>query len=150
MATASEWLLAHVENDHTRLLSRLGSLDNCLDTILYRGESWPRQRGYGALQIRCQELLDTLRAHIPAEEELFDKLAGHGDMRALLIRLREEHEALLGLLEEILGSLEKTLRGESSADDLVTLQAKARALSGALQDHIDLENRMVLPQVEAT
>lgn len=149
MPTASQWLTAHVKGDHTRLLQRLCSLDHCLDNILYYGEVWPEQRGLGGLRIRCRELHETLCSHIPAEEKLFKQLAKRGELQPLLGRLQGEHRDLLRLLKEILERLEAAMAGAPDPAVILGLQEKVRALSAALQEHIALENRSVLPLLAA-
>jgi hemerythrin-like domain-containing protein len=149
VTTAGQWLTAHVMGDHARLLERLRSLDHCLDNILYHGAVWPEQRGLGGLRIRCRELHETLCSHVPAEERLFNQLAERGELEPLLRRLHGEHQELVELLEEILQSLDAAMAGAADTEVVLGLQEKVRSLSAALQEHIALEDRSVLPLLAA-
>jgi len=144
MPTSREWLLSHVVGDHERLLERLHSLDRALETISRYGKVHPPKRGFGGLRLRCLELQETLRVHIPAEEKLFAQLEGKPEWRPLLERLQREHRAVRVLLEETLEELNGLASSEPPVRGLATLKDKVRVLSVALQDHIATENRTVL------
>jgi len=150
MATASEWLSGHVKRDHEWLLGRLRSLDNCLDNILYFGELGGDMRGFAGLRLRCQELREVLAQHIPEEEKAFARLEGRAEVRPLLAALTHEHRALGTVLEQVMKTLEALRDGDQLPEDLFTLQERVRKLSAALQHHIQTENEMVLPLIEAT
>jgi len=150
MGTASEWLSGHVKRDHEWLLGRLRSLDNCLDNILYFGELGGDMRGFAGLRLRCAELREVLAQHIPEEERAFARLEGHAEVRPLLAALTHEHRALGAVLEQVLKTLDALRSGDPLPEDLFTLQDRVRKLSGALQHHIQTENEMVLPLIEAT
>jgi len=147
MPTKGQWLLAHVTSDHQRLLERLRSLDRCLDNILYQGEVCSEQRGLGGLRLRCREFQESLSGHIPEEEKMFARLEADEDLRPLLARLREEHRALTRVLTEMVATLDALVKGGLVTEDLVSLQGRVQALSAALQDHIAIENRLVLPRL---
>ncbi len=147
MATPAEWLTSHVKHDHERLLERLRSLDHCLDTIFYYGEVCSDVRGFGGLRLRCQELRETLREHIPEEEKMFERLKGRGEAGRLVERLLLEHRALTASLEACLQTLDTLHDGEVRPEDLFDLQDRVRRLSGNLQRHITTENQLILPLI---
>ena len=129
MTTPREWLLAHVAGDHQRLLERLRSLDHCLETSFYVGAVHPEKRGLGGLRLRCRELKETLRVHIPAEEKMFAELEGREEWRPLVGRLRQEHQTLRKLLDETLEKLDQLAGDQAPDEDLQPLQEKVRTLS---------------------
>lgn len=145
MATPAEWLNSHVKHDHERLLERLRSLDHSLDTIFYYGEICSDVRGFGGLRLRCQELREILREHIPEEEKMFERLKGRDEAGRLVARLLFEHRALTASLEACLETLETLNQGEVRPEDLFALQERVRALSTNLQRHITFENERILP-----
>jgi iron-sulfur cluster repair protein YtfE (RIC family) len=147
MPTQGQWLVAHVTSDHERLLERLHSLDRCLDNILYQAEVCGERRGLGGLRTRCRELQESLSGHIPEEEEMFARLDVDEDLRPLLARLRDEHRALTRALTEMVAGLDALVKEGLVAEDLLALQGRVQALSAALQDHIAIENRLVLPRL---
>lgn len=148
MVTPSEWLSWHCRRDHEWLLSRLRSLDHCLDEIFYYGEVCSDLRGFGGLRRRCQELQETLRQHIPEEEEMFSALKDQQQLRPLLLRLVEEHRIIHRELESTLDALDALVNGDLLPQDLFTLQDRVRAFSATLQEHINTENESVLPLLQ--
>ena len=149
MTSNSERLTWRCRRDHEWLLERLHSLDNCVDNLYYYGEVCSDLRGFGGLRQRCQEIIDTLRQHMPEEEQVFADLENRGELRPLLDRLVEEHRIIARELEAILSSLESLVNGELLPEDLFTLQDRVRALSATLQDHIATEDRLVMPLLAA-
>ncbi|MBI2956751.1 MAG: hemerythrin domain-containing protein [Acidobacteria bacterium] len=149
MATKASKRVGHIEREHEWLLERLRSLDNCLDNILYFGEACADLRGFGGLRLRCLELQQALREHIPEEEQVFAGLEGRGASESLLTLLRAEHRTLARDLEGALETLDALLDGALLPEDLFRLQDRVRGLSATLQRHIRTENEQILPLVAA-
>ncbi|MFQ5723675.1 MAG: hemerythrin domain-containing protein [Terriglobia bacterium] len=145
MAMARDWLVRHVRNDHERLLERLRSLDHCLDNIFYHGEVCSDLRGFGGLRVRCRELQQTLRKHIPEEEKMFERVTGKSEAGQWVERLVLEHRALTASLDACLETLDALQEGELLPEDLFALQDRVRALSADLRQHITTENQLILP-----
>jgi hemerythrin-like domain-containing protein len=148
MPTTKKVLAGHVAHDHARLIERLRSLDNCLENILYYGEVCSDLRGFGGLRKRCQELQNILENHIPEEEEMYGRLKSTAEVRRLLGTLVREHGAIQQALESCLRTLAAIeTTSEPIPEDLFTLQDRVRGLVNSLRQHIETEDRMVLPLV---
>ncbi|MDQ0821070.1 hypothetical protein QFZ79_003443 [Arthrobacter sp. V4I6] len=128
--------LEAVATHHGSMLKRLDALVSTLTQAVKTGEAVTEHDAHGVLLEWCEtELLP----HALAEEGPVYGGAGRApEGRLLVAALLAEHQALVGLIEE--------LRGASGVDAAVA----AGAIRNVFAVHLDKENRLLLPLIVAS
>jgi hypothetical protein len=128
--------LEAVAKHHESLLKRLDALVSMLTHAVKAGDAVAEHDAHGVLLEWCEtELLP----HALAEEGALYGGAGRApEGRLLVAALLAEHQAFVGLIEE--------LRGASGVDAAVT----AGAIRNVFAGHLDKENRLLLPLIVAS
>ncbi len=136
-----------LEEEHTTSLELLGKVEQRLSRLSNR--SMPADPELGALVNRfAGYLTGELARHFDfEEEELFPRLEDSGD-DAIVLLLREEHDAMRDLASELLPLTESALHGTLGPDGWQALRRAALEMVERQVAHIQKEGMALLPMLD--